>query len=93
MWNYKEWITETDPAVLQKAYDQLLRDSGFGVCKFIEHHFTPFGYTAIWLLSESHFAIHTFPEEGKAYIELTSCVKKQFDKFIYELSLKTPMNK
>jgi S-adenosylmethionine/arginine decarboxylase-like enzyme len=47
-----------------------------------EYYFKPQGYSSLYLLSESHFAIHTFPEENQTYIELTSCVKKQFDKFI-----------
>jgi S-adenosylmethionine decarboxylase len=33
-------------------------------------------------LSESHFAIHTFPEEGQSYIELSSCVFEPFLKFV-----------
>lgn len=44
--------------------------------------FDPFGYTCLILLSESHLAIHTFPERGKAYIELTSCVHDPFYRFI-----------
>ena len=56
--------------------------SGFGVLDVIEKHFEPIGYTALFLLSESHFAIHTFPEHNQTYIELSSCVKKQFDYFI-----------
>ena len=44
----------------------------------MEHYFTPYGYTALFLLAESHFALHTFPEENKTYIELSSCVKKGF---------------
>lgn len=33
------------------------------------------------VLGESHFAIHTFPEENRAYIELSSCVDLPFNKF------------
>lgn len=44
--------------------------------------FDPFGYTAMFLLSESHLAIHTFPERGKTYIELTSCVEPQYRRFL-----------
>lgn len=44
--------------------------------------FTEEGYTAIWLLGESHFAIHTFPEQGKTYIELTSCNPEKHDFFV-----------
>jgi S-adenosylmethionine decarboxylase len=36
----------------------------------------------LFLLSESHFAIHTFPEEGQSYIELSSCVFEPFLKFV-----------
>ncbi len=82
MHNYNTWIEETDPTLLKNAFDRKLKQAGFGVLNLTEHHFTPFGYTAIWLLSESHFAIHTFPEKGKSYIELSSCVKKQFDDFV-----------
>ena len=51
----------------------------------MEHYFTKQGYTGLWLLAESHFAIHTFPEEDKIYIEISSCVKKYFDAFLQEI--------
>ena len=47
-----------------------------------EHPFNPQGYTALWLLSESHFAVHTFPEFGKSYIELSSCNLEYYQKFL-----------
>lgn len=82
MFNYQSWIEETNPFELRKKYDTQLKESGFGVLSFIEYNFEPEGYTALWLLSESHFAIHTFPEEGKSYIELSSCIEKQYIKFM-----------
>lgn len=89
MFNYQSWVEETDPFVLRKKYDTQLRESGFGVLSFVEYNFEPQGYTALWLLSESHFAIHTFPEENKSYIELSSCIEKQYLKFteLEELSI------
>jgi len=33
-------------------------------------------------LSESHFAIHTFPEENKFYWELSSCIEQKYVDFI-----------
>ena len=81
MFNQKYWITETDPEKLKKKYGKKLIDAGFDIVGFIEKYFEPFGYTGLYLLSESHFAIHTFPEENKTYCELSSCVKKQFDAF------------
>lgn len=82
MYNYQSWINETNPAKLKAKFEAIIKKSGFGVLEVIEHHFSPFGYTALFLLSESHFAIHTFPEENETYIELSSCVKKPFDSFI-----------
>jgi S-adenosylmethionine decarboxylase len=82
MYNYSGWINNTDPEELYNVYRKKLINSGFGIENVIEKHFNPHGYTALFLLSESHFAIHTFPEEKKSYIELSSCVKKPFDNFV-----------
>ncbi len=82
MFNYQNWVDETNPFELRKKYDSQLKESGFGVLSFVEYNFEPQGYTALWLLSESHFAIHTFPEEGKSYIELSSCIETQYIKFM-----------
>lgn len=82
IYNYQSWIEETDPRQLKAKFEILLNKSGFGVLQVTEQHFKPFGYTALFLLSESHFAIHTFPEENTTYIELSSCVKYQFDNFL-----------
>ena len=82
IYNYNSWIAETNPTELFDSFMILLNKSGFKVEDVIEKHFDPFGYTALFLLSESHFAIHTFPEHNQTYIELSSCVKEPFDKFI-----------
>lgn len=82
MFNYQSWIEETNPFELRRKYVTQLKESGFGVLSFVEYNFEPQGYTALWLLSESHFAIHTFPEEGKSYIELSSCIENQYLKFM-----------
>ena len=82
IYNYSSWITETNPTVLFVRFMILLKVSGFNVEDVIEKYFEPQGYTALFLLSESHFAIHTFPEHNETYIELSSCVKEPFDKFI-----------
>ena len=73
IWNFSTWVTCTDAAKLTEYFGAALRESGFTVLKEVEHHFEPQGFTKLYLLCESHFAIHTFPEEGKAYIELSSC--------------------
>lgn len=47
-----------------------------------EHHFSPQGYTCLWLLAESHLALHSFPEEAHTYIELSSCNAGKHRKFV-----------
>lgn len=82
MYNYQIWINETNPEILKHKLEEYLYESGFGVLNCVEHNFKPFGYTALWLLSESHLAVHTFPEEGQSYLELSSCVEKPFKNFL-----------
>ena len=81
MYNTQKWVRITDEKYLRETFHNILGDSGFGVEKQIHKKFKPYGYTGLWLLSESHFAIHTFPEHQKAYIELSSCIKKPYKKF------------
>ena len=79
---YKEsWWTEEDVTECY-SYGLKLLNAGFEILGLTEHEFDPQGYTVIYLLSESHLAIHTFPEENQTYFELTSCVKEPFDKFM-----------
>lgn len=79
--NFNAWIKYEDEKELTKEIDRELVNAGFHVLGKCEHFFEPYGYTGLWLLSESHFAIHSFPEEDKIYVELTSCVDGPFDKF------------
>jgi S-adenosylmethionine/arginine decarboxylase-like enzyme len=79
--NFSTYVAETDPGKLRAACDQLLEDCDYQVLNFTEHFFTPQGYTALWLLGESHLAIHTFPENGTTYLELSSCNAAKNEKF------------
>ena len=82
MYNYSTWIEEIQPEVLKTTFRDKLIEAGFGVLNDVEYYFNPQGYTILYLLSESHLALHTFPEENTTYLELSSCVKKPFDNFI-----------
>lgn len=73
IYNHQEWVSETNPELLVRQLRSILEKSGYTVVNFVEHHFSPQGYTCIWLLAESHLALHTFPEENKSYIELSGC--------------------
>ena len=85
IWNKSWWISETREKVLDNLLNFLSVVSGFHVLQTMEHEFTPYGYTKLWLLAESHLAVHTFPEHGRAYIELSSCNEQKFDLFVQEM--------
>ena len=84
MYNYNTWIAYKEEKNLVIDLEKMLSTSGFTIINKVEHFFPHQGYTGLWLLAESHFAIHTFPEENKIYVEISSCVKSYFDKFIEE---------
>lgn len=87
IYNHTFWSNCCEPAILKETYKILLKNSGFSIILFNEHHFPKQGYTCFWLLGESHLAIHTFPESEKSYIELSSCNKEKLDLFITLLTL------
>lgn len=82
IYNFRTWVFDTDPEKLSSTLEKLLKDSGFVVLGSNQHFFKPQGYSAVWLISESHLAVHTWPEHGKSYVELSSCNKEKQEKFI-----------
>ena len=82
IYNYRDWLPVTDPDKLVEKLSELLEVSGYTVLNFVEHHFEPEGYTSLWLLSESHLALHTFPEKQKSYLELSGCRKEMNEEFV-----------
>ena len=37
------------------------------------YKFDPYGVTAILMLAESHISVHSWPEEGKAAVDVYTC--------------------
>jgi len=64
-------------------FDIICNKYGFSVLNKIEHQFEPQGFTLLYLLSESHLSIHTFPEKNYVAIDLYTC-KKYEDNSDYE---------
>lgn len=73
IYHYQAWLAYQDPAQVTPILEQMLQNAGYRIVGFTEHHFSPQGYTCLWLLAESHLALHTFPEEGRSYLELSGC--------------------
>lgn len=84
--NHKEWIPVIDPEILRTNIEMLLRQAEYTILNHVEHHFPVKGYTCLWLLAESHLAIHTFPDDHTTYLELSGCNKAKNDAFIHLLN-------
>ena len=81
IFSLKGWIKLIDPDTLKVLFDGALQDAEFLVLNYNEHHFPLNGFTAFWLLAESHLALHSFAESGWCYIELSSCNPEKTEVF------------
>ena len=79
------WVDETQSSVLKKSLNKLLNNIDFNCLNFVDKHFSPQGYTALWLLAESHLAVHTFPEKRQSYIQISCCNKEKYQLFLQHL--------
>ncbi|OGM29469.1 hypothetical protein A2630_00540 [Candidatus Woesebacteria bacterium RIFCSPHIGHO2_01_FULL_44_10] len=73
---------------LEQFADKLIESLNLTVVKSVFHSFKPQGKTLVYILSESHLAIHTWPEYKLLHIDLVSCVKV----LNFENSLKLILN-
>ncbi len=55
----------------------------FTILEEVEHVFQPQGYTLLFLLSESHLSVHTFPEKKYLSFDLYTC-REYADNSVYE---------
>jgi len=59
--------------IMVKVFEDAMQAGGLNVLKKVEHKFEPHGVTCIWLLSESHMAVHTWPENNFFSIDIFTC--------------------
>ena len=77
-----------------KLCNDIIKSTNINVLKSLIHKFKPHGLTALYLLSESHFSIHTWPQEKKIRLDLFSCNKNNnFDKAINIIKKNLPESK
>lgn len=61
------------PEAVREAMLAAARASGATVVAELHHHFSPLGVSGVVVVSESHLAIHTWPEHGFAAADYFSC--------------------
>jgi S-adenosylmethionine/arginine decarboxylase-like enzyme len=57
------------------------------IVKEVIHKFQPSGITLVYILSQSHLAIHTWPEYKTIHVDLVSCT--EITQEVFEEALKT----
>jgi S-adenosylmethionine decarboxylase proenzyme len=62
-----------DLIVGRPLLDEIVRALSLNVVAQTGHQFSPFGYSYAYVLSESHFTIHTYPEHRSCYIDIFCC--------------------
>jgi S-adenosylmethionine decarboxylase proenzyme len=58
---------------IKKLLDMICEKYEFTVLNKVEHIFEPQGLTILYLLSESHISIHTFPEKEYLALDIYTC--------------------
>ncbi len=73
---------------LVEAMDKAVEASGATILGSKAYHFEPDAVTIVYLLSESHASIHTYPEYGACFVDLftcgDNCSSTAFDKSLRE---------
>ena len=67
------FVLLNDEKSLIELLEHAATASGATVLQTISKSFNPHGVTVISLLSESHISIHTWPEHGKAAVDVYTC--------------------
>ena len=58
---------------LKPLFDEIVKKCALHVVSETGHQFEPIGATYIYVLSESHMSIHTYPETNSAYMDIFCC--------------------
>jgi S-adenosylmethionine decarboxylase proenzyme len=65
----------SDLACVREAMLEAARVSGATIITHTFHHFAPLGISGVVIVSESHLAIHTWPEHAFAAVDFFTCGK------------------
>lgn len=69
-------------------------ENNLTVVNKIEHKFTPHGETIVFILSESHFSLHTYPENRFISMDIYVCnMETDLRKVVSEISRVVPFEK
>lgn len=70
-----------DEALIKRILRDGIKACGLSMVSMHAHKFIPAGVTCVAIISESHIAIHTYPEAGHASIDIFTCSADQTKPF------------
>lgn len=73
-----------NPELIEKLMVEAALECGATIVQKCFHMFSPYGVSGVVIISESHLAIHTWPELGYAAVDLFTCGDKCDPKVSYE---------
>lgn len=68
--------TMASPELIEKYMNEAARIAEATIVDSVFHHFNPYGVSGAVIISESHLAIHTWPEYGYAAVDVFTCGDK-----------------
>jgi S-adenosylmethionine decarboxylase len=81
--NIKNLELLNNPQKIGKILDTICETNNYTILNRVEHQFQPQGLTMLYLLSESHISIHTFPERDYFALDIYTC-RAYGDNRVYE---------
>ena len=83
--NIKNLELLNDSTKIKELFDNICKKYNYTVLNRMEHIFEPQGITILYLLSESHISIHTFPERNYAALDIYTCREYEDNKTYEEI--------
>lgn len=65
-----------DPLLIEQFMNEAALKANATIVNSVFHHFNPYGVSGAVIISESHLAIHTWPEYGYASVDVFTCGDK-----------------
>jgi S-adenosylmethionine decarboxylase len=73
IYDIKNLVLLNNKELLNELLKNICNKYNFDILNEVEHSFIPYGCTILFLLSESHISIHTFPEKNYISFDIYTC--------------------
>ena len=79
----KNYELLNNPEKIRGVLNRICEKYNYTILNKVEHIFQPQGFTLLYLLSESHISVHTFPEREYLALDIYTC-RNYSDNSTYE---------